>query len=71
MESIRLDTLPSESLNHGLDEESADPVQVANQQPRPEFSLPQADGGRDAWLFLGACFIVEALIWGIYKVSFS
>lgn len=29
-----------------------------------EFSLPQADGGKDAWLFLAACFIVEALVWG-------
>lgn len=26
---------------------------------------PQAaDGGKDAWLFLAACFICEALIWG-------
>jgi hypothetical protein len=31
---------------------------------RPEFSLPQADGGRKAWLFLAACFVVEALVWG-------
>jgi hypothetical protein len=31
---------------------------------RPEFSLPQADGGRDAWLFLAACFVIEALVWG-------
>lgn len=29
-----------------------------------EFSLPQADGGKDAWLFLASCFIVEALVWG-------
>jgi hypothetical protein len=33
---------------------------------RLEFSLPQADGGRDAWLFLAACFVVEALVWGEY-----
>lgn len=32
-----------------------------------EFSLPQADGGKDAWLFLTACFIVEALVWGKLK----
>jgi hypothetical protein len=42
---------------------------------RLEFSLPQADGGRDAWLFLAACFVVEALVWGEYytlqSVSFS
>ncbi|RDL35425.1 uncharacterized protein BP5553_07356 [Venustampulla echinocandica] len=37
---------------------------------RPEFSLPQADGGKDAWLFLAACFIVEALVWG-FPFSFG
>ncbi|KAI2620347.1 MFS general substrate transporter [Hypomontagnella submonticulosa] len=29
-----------------------------------EFSLPPVDGGKDAWLFLAACFAVEALVWG-------
>ena len=29
-----------------------------------EFSLRQADGGKDAWLFLAAAFFVEALVWG-------
>ncbi|KAF2787109.1 MFS general substrate transporter [Melanomma pulvis-pyrius CBS 109.77] len=28
------------------------------------FSLPPADGGKDAWLFLMSCFMLEALIWG-------
>lgn len=27
-------------------------------------SSPAADGGKAAWLFLAACFICEALIWG-------
>lgn len=27
-------------------------------------NVPRADGGRDAWLFLAACFLFEALIWG-------
>ncbi|KAH7011266.1 major facilitator superfamily domain-containing protein [Ilyonectria destructans] len=31
---------------------------------RHEFSLPRVDGGKDAWLFLAACFTVEALTWG-------
>ncbi len=31
---------------------------------RPEFSLPAADSGKDAWLFLLASFIMEALVWG-------
>ena len=33
-----------------------------------EFSLPRADGAKDAWLFLAGCFALEALIWG---TSFS
>ena len=27
-------------------------------------SLPPVDTGKDAWLFLAAAFMVEALIWG-------
>jgi hypothetical protein len=29
-----------------------------------EFSLPTTDSGKDAWLFLAACWAVEALVWG-------
>ncbi|KAK4121691.1 MFS general substrate transporter [Parathielavia appendiculata] len=29
-----------------------------------EFSLPPVDTGKDAWLFLAACWAVEALVWG-------
>ncbi|KAF5024850.1 hypothetical protein F66182_3089 [Fusarium sp. NRRL 66182] len=28
-----------------------------------EFSFPRADEGKDAWMFLTACFIMEALVW--------
>lgn len=31
-----------------------------------EYTLPEADRGKDAWLFLAGCFMVEALIWGAY-----
>ena len=27
-------------------------------------TLPRADGGRDAWLALFGCFVLEALVWG-------
>lgn len=27
-------------------------------------ALPQVDGGKDAWLVLGGCFVLEALVWG-------
>jgi len=33
-----------------------------------QFSLPPADGGKDAWLFLASCFMLEALIWGFPSV---
>lgn len=29
-----------------------------------EFSLPPADTGREAWLFLAGAFMIEALVWG-------
>jgi hypothetical protein len=29
-----------------------------------EFSLPPIDSGKDAWLFLAACWAVEAVVWG-------
>lgn len=31
---------------------------------RNESQLPPVDGGKDAWLFLAACFLIEALVWG-------
>lgn len=27
--------------------------------------LPRADGGKDAWLVLFGCFVLEALVWGL------
>jgi hypothetical protein len=36
------------------------PADDASQRPQ----LPPVDGGKDAWLFLAACFIIEALVWG-------
>lgn len=32
--------------------------------PEPESSLPPVDTGKDAWLFLVACWAVEALVFG-------
>jgi hypothetical protein len=29
-----------------------------------EQQLPPIDRGKDAWLFLAACFVMEALVWG-------
>ena len=41
---------------------------VNGESDRQEFSLPPVDGGKDAWLFLAACCLVEALIWGMYTL---
>jgi hypothetical protein len=30
-----------------------------------EANLPPVDRGRGAWGFLAACFMIEALIWGM------
>ncbi|KAI0976265.1 MFS general substrate transporter [Xylaria arbuscula] len=49
------------SLEQGVDD---------NSQGNPEFSLPPADGGKEAWLFLAACFVVDALVWG-FTLSFG
>ena len=32
-------------------------------------SLPPTDGGKDAWLFLLSCFMLEAMIWGERKTN--
>lgn len=40
-------------------------VGIDNAVGNPEFSLPEADGGKEAWLFLAACFMIEALVWGM------
>jgi hypothetical protein len=50
-----LNVLPSAAAAaNGIDDEF----------PAHEFSLPPVDSGKDAWLFLAACFVMEALIWG-------
>jgi len=42
-----------------------------NEPAHHEFSLPPADGGKQAWLFLAAGFVVEALVWGQCNVFCS
>lgn len=49
----------------GSDDNSRnDGAELSLHPSRQEFSLPPVDGGKDAWLFLAACFAVEALVWG-------
>ena len=49
-------------------EETSDGPQIATQENPTigrELSLPIPEGGKDAWLFLASCFVVEALVWGL------
>jgi len=36
-------------------------VDCEDLQTRP---LPRADGGKEAWLVLSGCFVLEVLVWG-------
>ena len=42
----------------------ADDQELQTAEHGQEFSLPEADGGKEAWLFLAGCFMVEAIVWG-------
>lgn len=35
-----------------------------SQEDSSEPIVPRQDGGKDAWLYLAACFVIEALVWG-------
>jgi hypothetical protein len=63
MELETLNTVPSLSPR-GEQQQAQDGVQDAHPPARHEFSLPPVDRGKDAWLFLAACWAVEALVWG-------
>ncbi|KAF7529170.1 hypothetical protein G7054_g9942 [Neopestalotiopsis clavispora] len=70
-DAIRLNTLNANPLTPAkVDAADASPESgcrdVGNdtETTEQEFSLPPTDGGKDAWLFLAACWSVEALIWG-------
>ena len=41
-----------------------------DQGSRQDFSLPPVDGGKDAWFFLAACFMLEGLVWGKFGHSY-
>ncbi|KAM0814118.1 putative Monocarboxylate transporter 2 [Seiridium cardinale] len=61
--SIMLDNLGAGTSNNVTEErvgdESSEP-----QTSGVEFSLPPVDGGKQAWLFLAACWVVEAFTFG-------
>ncbi|KAM0255031.1 hypothetical protein ACHAQJ_006179 [Trichoderma viride] len=42
----------------------SDDVEAQRENQDQGYSLPPADTGKDAWLFLAACFVMEAMVWG-------
>ncbi|KAL7906921.1 major facilitator superfamily domain-containing protein [Trichoderma velutinum] len=41
-----------------------DDVEAQQEDQNQGYSIPPADTGKDAWLFLAACFVMEAMVWG-------
>ncbi|KAJ4399162.1 hypothetical protein N0V85_006098, partial [Neurospora sp. IMI 360204] len=68
---IPLDSLPPSYRTTSRAETGTPEPQDIQEPAGHEFSqLPPVDGGKDAWLFLAACFVVEALVWG-FPYSFG
>lgn len=65
--SISLQSHRTLSSSFSIEEEEGQDSQGQGQQ---QFSLPRADGGKDAWLFLLSAFVLEALVWG-FPFSFG
>lgn len=60
-------------VDHGYSSPVMDSTALESSSEQHEFSLPPADTGKDAWLFLATCFLVEAVVWGMsyHMVQFS
>jgi hypothetical protein len=63
--SIELQS-PSTTWDHEAGQITSSNLETEAQSPEghTQFSLPPVDGGKDAWLFLFASFLLEALVWG-------
>ena len=68
--SVELDVVSaSTSIDNGSVQQQnvREDAQINSPEPEanmPEFSLPPADSGKQAWMFLAACWAVEALVFG-------
>ena len=68
--SVELDVVSAgTSIDNGSvqQQNGRDDIQIDSPEPQanmPEFSLPPADSGKQAWMFLAACWPVEALVFG-------
>lgn len=62
-EDIELSTIvarPDDNQSQDLDDSNV----FGRAEDGEVFSLPPADGGKDAWLFLASCVVFEAISWG-------
>ena len=50
---------------HSARQEDPTRSSLLTDEPHNEVQLPPVDGGKDAWLFLAAGFMMEALVWGM------
>lgn len=48
-----------------LTQRGGEPIADVGPEPGDAQSLPRADGGKDAWLFLMGGFMIESLVWGM------
>lgn len=55
---------PDSSIRSARQQQPRQDDSIGHQIGNTEFSLPPVDGGRKAWLFLAACWGVEALTFG-------
>lgn len=62
--SIELNDLDAGCLNNTAQQRVMQPRNAEAQAPNAEFSLPPVDTGKEAWLFLAACWVVEAVTFG-------
>ncbi|KAL2069592.1 hypothetical protein VTL71DRAFT_14271 [Oculimacula yallundae] len=60
---------PTSQENLGLEDVDLEDINRVSTCCTDCIILPRADGGRDAWLFLAACFVFEALVWGNFSLS--
>lgn len=63
---VTLDSSPIESIELSGTDLIRDVEKIGQPDVVIDANLPRADGGRQAWLFLGGVFIFEALIWGTH-----
>jgi hypothetical protein len=62
--SVELRHLNAGTSNHNAEQQHTLRTSSEPQIPSVEFSLPPVDGGKEAWLFLAACWVVEAFTFG-------